>query len=69
MSFNSNKLSLTVILTLLSISIHLVGFAQDKKLTFTQVYLFGQPRILDRLPSLKGWFDENHYLQTKKRRW
>ena len=66
MSFNSKKLSLTVILTLLSISIHLVGFAQDKKLTFTQVYLFGQPRILDRLPSLKGWFDENHYLQTKK---
>jgi len=66
MSFNSNKLSLTVILTLLSISIHLVGFAQDKKLTFDQVYLFGQPQILDRLPSLKGWFDENHYLQTKK---
>ncbi|MCH7516543.1 MAG: DPP IV N-terminal domain-containing protein, partial [Bacteroidetes bacterium] len=66
MSFNSNKLSLTVILTLLSISIHLVGFAQDKKLTFDQVYLFGQPQMLDRLPSLKGWFDENHYLQTKK---
>ncbi|GMR25187.1 MAG: S9 family peptidase [Ignavibacteria bacterium] len=66
MSFNTNKLFLSVLLTLLSISIQLVGFAQDKKLTFTQVYLFEQPRILDRLPSLKGWFDGNYYLQTKK---
>ena len=34
-------------------------------LTFDQVYLFTQPRLLQRLPSLKGWLDDDHYLQFK----
>ncbi len=42
-----------------------VNIAQDKKLTFDQVYMFSQPHLLKRLPSLKGWLDDNHYLQKK----
>jgi len=59
----SKKMFFIITTVLLATGIHSIGFAQDKKLTFDQVYLFGQPRLLQRLPSLKGWFDENHYLQ------
>jgi len=61
----SNKLIFIITLMFLATGIHSTGFAQDKKLTFDQVYLFGQPRLLQRLPSLKGWFDDDHYLQLK----
>ncbi|MCH6575959.1 MAG: DPP IV N-terminal domain-containing protein, partial [Bacteroidetes bacterium] len=61
----SNKLFFIIATVLLVIGIHSIGFAQDKKLTFDQVYLFGQPRLLQRLPSLKGWLDDDHYLQLK----
>jgi hypothetical protein len=62
----SNKLIYIIATLLLATGIHSTCFAQNKKLTFDQVYLFGQPRLLNRLPSLKGWLDDNHYLQTKK---
>ena len=35
--------------------------AQDKQLTFNQVYMFSEPRILKPLPRLQGWFDDDHY--------
>jgi len=53
----SNKLFFIIATVLLVIGIHSIGFAQDKKLTFDQVYLFEQPRLLQRLPSLKGWLE------------
>lgn len=62
----SKKLFFIIATLLLATGIHSIGFAQDKKLTFDQVYLIGQPRLLQRLPSLKGWLDENHYLQLKR---
>ncbi len=62
----SNKFFFIIATLLLATGIHSTCFAQNKKLTFDQVYLFGQPRLLNRLPSLKGWLDDNHYLQTKK---
>ncbi len=65
MIISSNKLFFKIATVLLVISIHSIGFAQDKRLTFDQVYLFGQPRLLQRLPSLKGWLDDDHYLQLK----
>ena len=40
--------------------------AQDKQLTFNQVYMFGEPRILKQIPRLQGWFDDNHYLMQKR---
>jgi len=61
----SNKLFFIIATALLAIGIHSIGFAQDKKLTFDQVYLFGQPKLLQRLPSLNGWLDDDHYLQLK----
>ncbi len=39
--------------------------AQDKQLTFNQVYMFSEPRILKPLPRLQGWFDDDHYLYAK----
>ena len=40
--------------------------AQDKQLTFNQVYMFGEPRILKQVPRLQGWFDDDHYLMQKR---
>ena len=40
--------------------------AQDKQLTFNQVYMFGQPRFLNQTPRLKGWFDDEHYLMQRR---
>ncbi len=39
--------------------------AQNNKLTFSQVYEFSEPEILQRLPAMKGWIDNLHYLQVK----
>ncbi|MCH7963669.1 MAG: S9 family peptidase [Bacteroidetes bacterium] len=61
----SAKLFFIIATGLLVIGIQSMGFAQDKKLTFDQVYLFGEPRLLQKLPSLKGWLDDDHYLQLK----
>lgn len=65
---NSSKLILITILFALSVSLQIVSFAQDKELTFDQVYMFAPPRILNSLPSLKGWQDEDHYLELKRTR-
>lgn len=40
--------------------------AQKKNLSFNQVYMFAQPRVLNPLPRLLGWFDDEHYLLIKK---
>jgi dipeptidyl-peptidase-4 len=40
--------------------------AQDKQLTFNQVYMFGEPRILKQAPRLQGWFDDDQYLMQKR---
>lgn len=40
-------------------------FAQKKELTFNQVYMFAEPRLLKSIPSVKEWYDDEHYLQSK----
>lgn len=39
--------------------------AQDKQLTYNQVYSRGEPRLLGPLPRLQGWLDDSHYLENK----
>lgn len=63
----SSKLFLFVTFILL---IFLSGFisnlnAQNKQLTFNQVYMFSEPRLLKPLPQLKGWYDDQNYLKSK----
>jgi dipeptidyl-peptidase-4 len=53
------------LLSITSIEQNNLLFAQDKQLTFNQVYMFGQPRILTSLPRIQGWFDDEHYLINK----
>ena len=65
MSFSTKKFFFTVAFVAFAISFHLSGIAQNKKLTFSQAYLYGQPRLLQRLPEIKGWIDDDHYLQVK----
>ncbi len=43
-----------------------LSYAQDKQLTFNQVYMFGEPRILKQLPRLQDWYDDDHYLWQKR---
>lgn len=43
-----------------------ITIAQNKQLTFNQVYMFSEPRILKPLPRLQGWFDDDHYLLQKR---
>jgi dipeptidyl-peptidase-4 len=66
MAFNALKPSLLITLLLLTFNIPLATNAQDKKLTFSQVYQFSEPKILKRPPTMKGWLDENHFLQMHK---
>jgi len=58
--------SLLTAFILTSIALQFTTQAQNEQLTFTQVYEFGEPRILQRLPTLKGWLDDEHYLQMKR---
>jgi dipeptidyl-peptidase-4 len=40
--------------------------AQTKKLSFDQVYLFSEPRLLNQLPRNVVWFDDENYLLQKR---
>ena len=63
---STKKISLFFLLSLFCFpSLPLIN-AQDKQLTFNQVYMFGEPRILKSLPRLQGWFDDEHYLIQKR---
>lgn len=42
------------------------SIAQEKQLTFNQVYMFGEPRILEQVPRLQGWFDDENYILQKR---
>ena len=55
------KFFFLLILTL----IHNNLFPQNKYLTYKQVYNFAEPRLTKPLPQLKGWLDDNHYLEIK----
>lgn len=52
-----------IIISLLFTSL-LVG--QEKKLSFDQVFMFAEPRILSPAPRLLGWYDDENYLLQKK---
>ena len=62
----SKKFCLIILIGLISIPLQLLTNAQDKQLTFNQVYMFGEPRILKPFPRLQGWFDDDHYLWQKR---
>jgi dipeptidyl-peptidase 4 len=40
--------------------------AQNKKLTYGQVFNQENPKLFAKLPSLKGWIDNSHYLEARK---
>ncbi len=42
-----------------------INNAQKKKLTYNQAFEYGMPRILQSLPSIKGWFDDQNYLEFR----
>jgi len=66
MNLLKTRCSLLTLFILTSIALQITTQAQNEKLTFKQVYEFGEPRILQRLPTLKGWFDDEYYLQMKR---
>lgn len=39
--------------------------AQEKKFTYQQVYNRGIPKIMGKIPTILGWFDDDHYLGWK----
>ncbi len=42
--------------------------AQEKKtLTFEQIFNNAEPRLLQRLPTISGWADDSHYLETRRK--
>ena len=65
MQLSSKLLRLIPYVIILVTGFNLLVHAQDKQLTFNQVYLFGQPRLLKPLPQLRGWYDDEHYIQSK----
>lgn len=62
---SSKKFYLILLAGLLSVPLQLLTNAQDKQLSFNQVYMFGEPRIIKQLPRLQGWYDDDHYLMQK----
>lgn len=48
-----------------SIALNTQLSAQKKKLTYRQVYQFGEPRLTQPLPRIQGWLDDEFYLETK----
>ena len=63
---SSKKFYLIILIGIISLPLQLLTNAQDKQLTFNQVYMFGEPRILKQLPRLQGWYDDDHYLMQKR---
>ena len=57
-----NKLSVIV---LLAFSLSISGFSQKKNLTYQQAYGKKRPEVSKPLPGISGWFDNDHYLETK----
>jgi len=50
----------------------IAGFAslhaqERKRLTFEQIFKNAEPRILQPLPNIIGWADDEHYLEMKKK--
>jgi dipeptidyl-peptidase-4 len=42
--------------------------AQEKKpLTFDQIFKNSEPKLIQSLPSISGWADDDHYLEIKKK--
>ena len=41
------------------------SWAQNKKLTYQQVYQRGEPKLLGTLPRIVEWLDDDHYLELK----
>ncbi len=52
-----------VVLLLLVSSLTTLPAKSGEKLTFDQVYNRAEPRLLTSLPSIRGWWDQNHYLE------
>jgi len=63
---SSKRFYLIILLGIFSIPLQIFTNAQDKQLTFNQVYMFGGPRILKPLPRLQGWYDDDHYVIQKR---
>ena len=66
MNLLKTRCSFLTAFILTSLALQFTTQAQNEQLTFKQVYEFGEPRILERLPTLKGWLDDEHYLQMKQ---
>lgn len=58
------KLTLPLLIIFIIISFYYTQ-AQDKKLTFKQVYMSAEPRLVGSVPRIQGWLDENNYLESK----
>jgi hypothetical protein len=50
----SKKIYLIILFVIAAVPLQILTKAQDKQLTFNQVYMFGEPRILKQVPRLQG---------------
>jgi dipeptidyl-peptidase-4 len=41
------------------------GWTQKKKITYSQAFQRGEPRLLASLPRIQGWLDDENYLQMR----
>ncbi len=54
------KIMLVLFLIIISNSVFL---AQEKKLTYQQVYQFAEPRLTSSLPNILHWLDDSNYIE------
>ncbi len=61
-----NYARVVLIFAILLASVHTQ--AQEKKrLSFDQIFKNGAPKLTEPLPTISGWKDDDHYLETKKK--
>jgi dipeptidyl-peptidase-4 len=59
--------ALAVCLLILAIFVLCANAQEKKKLTFDQIFKNAEPKLIKSLPSINGWSDDDHYLESKKK--
>jgi dipeptidyl-peptidase-4 len=62
MQFRIKKHSLILLTSIVALVLTGESSAQDNRLTYKQCYENGEPSILEMIPEMEGWLDNDYYL-------
>jgi dipeptidyl-peptidase 4 len=59
--------SIYIIFAALLFGFSLLSAQEMKRLSFDQIFKSAEPKLIQNLPSVTGWTDDDHYLEMKKK--